>query len=225
MTGPEHILDAEDGGLYRATSDSFDITEVSRDLGYRFELLEVDKKPYPCCRSTHCAIDAILQICKKHDPIPDEIESILVRTYEIGVKQCGTPRYPKTSTEAKFSTPYTVASALYNKDISLEQFTVESIDNENLRKLANKVQVVESRQFTERYPKHWGCSVEVNLSNGSTLAHEVTDASGSIYNPLTSEQAQSKFLNLCSAQLGIGKSEKILEDLLNIEQKDRLPLL
>ncbi len=63
MTGPEHILDAEDGGLYRATSDAFDMAKVTEELGTRYELLYVDKKPYPCCRSTHCAIDAALQVC------------------------------------------------------------------------------------------------------------------------------------------------------------------
>ena len=47
MTGPEHILDAEDGGLLWAMSDEPQIELVSAGLGTVYELLNMDIKPYP----------------------------------------------------------------------------------------------------------------------------------------------------------------------------------
>ncbi len=62
MTGPEHILEAEDGGLLAAMSDTGDIVKVSKGLGTDWEILHMDMKPYPCCRSAHCAIDCSLKL-------------------------------------------------------------------------------------------------------------------------------------------------------------------
>lgn len=225
MTGPEHILDARDGGLFRATSDSSEIKEVSKDLGTKHELLEMDKKPYPCCRSTHCAIDAILHVRGNYDVSADNLESILVKTYDIGVKQCGSPRYPETSTEAKFSTPYTVAAALTHDNVTLKHFTSECLNDDTLAKTASKIRVEESSKFTKRYPDHWGCSLEVQLSDGSVLKHEVKDASGSVHNPLTGRQSEVKFLDLCSNHLGVLQSQELMKSILSIERAGCLPSL
>ena len=62
MTGPEHIFDAKDGGLLFAMSDGGDVSKLSQGLGEVYEILNMDMKPYPCCRSAHCAIDAVLDI-------------------------------------------------------------------------------------------------------------------------------------------------------------------
>ena len=44
MTGPEHILEAEDGGLLAAMSDTGDIAKVSKGLGTDWEILHMDMK-------------------------------------------------------------------------------------------------------------------------------------------------------------------------------------
>lgn len=41
MTGPSHILDAEDGGLFRAVSDGFDLTMLG--LGRTYAMARIDK--------------------------------------------------------------------------------------------------------------------------------------------------------------------------------------
>ncbi len=77
MTGPEHIFDAKDGGLLHAMSDGGDVSKLSQGLGEVYEILNMDMKPYPCCRSAHCAIDGILEIR----------EEMLKRNVENGQKQ------------------------------------------------------------------------------------------------------------------------------------------
>ncbi len=222
MTGPEHILDARDGGLYPATSDFFDIAEVSKDLGSRYELLKMDKKPYPCCRSTHCAIDAILQLQSKQEIPAEAVDSMRVRTYEIGVKQCGSPNYPSTAAEAKFSTPYTVATALVNGNVTLKSFSRKNIEDNRVRKIAARTKVEESATFTSRYPEHWGCAIELKLINGAALEHEVADASGSVYSPLSHKQSEAKFLDLCGDQIGTERSKILLQKILTIEQEKKV---
>lgn len=221
MTGPEHILDAPDGGLYQAISDFFDMEELDRDLGQRYEIMEMDKKPYPCCRTTHHAIDAALGL--RDQVFPEEIEGIRVETYEVGVLQCGSQAYPKTSVEAKFSIPYTVAAGLVRGRVSLDEFTKEVLEDERIRVLAEKVSVVESQVFSKRYPRRWGCCMKIFKKDGMVLRIQIDDMSGSRGCPMTRAQELEKFRGLAEPVLGAVRSRELAEEILRIERQERVP--
>lgn len=199
MTGPEHILDAIDGGLFGATSDQYDLSLVSKDLGQKYEIMYMDNKPYPCCRSTHCTIDAALAIKNEYGITKDDIESAEIATYLVGYKQCGVSEgsvNPVKPVDAKFSSPFTVACAFIFGEVTLDQFKQENINNPEVRDLLSRVKVVPEDRFTRVYPQHWGCELRVVCKDGSVYTKEVKDASGSVDNPLTKEQVKSKALAL-----------------------------
>ncbi|MDR3353603.1 MAG: MmgE/PrpD family protein [Synergistaceae bacterium] len=217
MTGPKHILDAEDGGLYRATSDSWDLSAVSRDLGSVYEILNVDRKPYPCCRSMHPALDAILQIRAEKFAPPEEIQSISIRSYEVGVKQCGAIKYPSNVSESKFSMRFGVAAAYLDGAATPRSFSMDKINDENIRDLASKIDYEASEEFTSNYPKSWGCGLSVTYRDGTVISRKVLDASGSIANPMTDAQIGKKFTELTSPFLGDDGSARALESLKDLE--------
>lgn len=221
MTGPEHILDAPDGGLYQAVSDFFDMEELDRDLGQQYEILEIDKKPYPCCRTTHHAIDAALAL--RGQASPEQIKEIRVETYEVGVLQCGSPVYPESPVEAKFSIAYTVAAGLVRGNVSLAEFTEEVLQDERIRELAGKVSVVESPVFSGRYPKRWGCCMVIIKKDGMVLRRQIDDMSGSRACPLTKEQELEKFRGLTEPVLGSVRGQKLADEILAIEKRERMP--
>ncbi|MDP3387861.1 MAG: MmgE/PrpD family protein [Eubacteriales bacterium] len=195
MTGPSRILDASDGGLFQAMSDDYDLSQVSNNLGLKYEILNVDNKPYPCCRSTHCAIDSALYLKDKHAIDNDLIEKIEVDTYLVGYKQCGTTEgsiNPVTPTDAKFSTPYTIAEILVHGKITLDSFKTESIKNPKVQELLKKITVKPNGTFTERYPDHWGCKTKIIMKDGTVLEVEIKDALGSVANPITEKDIKNK---------------------------------
>lgn len=218
MTGPEHILDAKDGGLYRATSDAYDLRFVSKELGKKYEIMYMDKKPYPSCRSTHPPIDAMLRIKKRTGLDPDNVVSIKVDTYEVGFKQCGTSKYPQNAVEAKFSIPYTVAAALLDGEVLLNQFMADKIADPLLKAFAEKVRVYPSERFTNLYPNQWGCMVMVTMADGTVYTEKVIDPSGSVGNPLSQEQQIDKFLSLVTPVLGMEKTDRLMHSILQIEE-------
>lgn len=126
MTGPEHIFEAKDGGLLTAMSDGGDLKKLSAGLGTVYEILNMDMKPYPCCRSAHGVIDAAFEIRKELLKKADlertslekqiaDIRQVQIETYLVGYKQCAVSEgclNPKTTLDAKFSTPYAAAAAL-----------------------------------------------------------------------------------------------------------------
>lgn len=225
MTGPEHILDAEDGGLFPATSGSYSLDEVSRNLGELFEILKVDRKPYSCCRSMHPALDAILQVRAECPEMADRIERIRIRSYEVGVKQCGTILYPKNVSEAKFCMRFGVAAAYLDGSAGQKQFSMDRIRDPKVRALSERVDYAESPEFTSRYPEKWGCSLEVDLDDGTRFEKVVLDASGSVANPMTPAQIDAKFRGLVGPVLGDIRAEALLRDLRKLEALKSVPTI
>ncbi len=224
MTGAKHILDAEDGGLYRAVSDSFDMARVTAGLGSIYEIMNVDKKPYPCCRTTHPGIDATLKL-REQGLRAEDVDHILVETYATGVLQCGMEKYPETKVEAKFSIRYTCAAALVRGRLTQEEFSASVIENPEVRRIAAHTDVQPSEEYSARYPKRWGCKVTVWLRDGSCMECPVDDMSGSVIVPLTNKQEHDKFIGLACQGMTADSAEDLYRRIMAVEQCDALPEL
>lgn len=223
MTGPGHILDAADGGLYAAVSDASDLSLVDRGLGEVYEIEAMDKKLYPCCRSTHPAIDAALRIRSEYGVSAEDIESVLVETYQVGVLQCGFEQYPVNGVEAKFSTRFACAAAFVYGRVGREQFAPEALKNPAVRRIADATRVAEDPMFSGRYPGRWGCRMTVCLKSGAKLIKQIDDMSGSAADPLTEEQEREKFSFLSRSVLGSERAERLRESILTIDTLSALP--
>ncbi len=227
MRGSARILDAPDGGIFPMMSDGYDYTLVSAGLGTVYEILNMDKKPYPCCRSTHCAIDGAIALREAHGIKPEEIQSVEVATYLVGLKQCGLTESslkPALPTQAKFSTPYTVACALISGNVGLGDFEPEAIGRPEVRELTGRVHVSAEEHFTDKYPEHWGCRVEIHMKDGRVYAKEVEDASGSVASPLTQRQILAKAGACCGNYDQVWR-DGLFQELMELECLKKLPRL
>ena len=241
MTGPEHIFDAKDGGLLYAMSDGGDVSKLSQGLGEVYEILNMDMKPYPCCRSAHCAIDGILKIREQMEArtglkiqnrseaeiLAQQIQAIEIDTYLVGYKQCAVSDgclHPKTILDAKFSTPYSVAAAFLYGTVGMEQFEPEIVEGKEIQALLEKVTVHPADRFTEQYPKHWGCHVKVTMQDGTAYEAEVEDPSGSVARPLSPEQAMKKAEEFLSVVCP-GRENEEIREILNLENRETVPVI
>ena len=78
IRGSQGVFDGADGFFRVYFQDRVDGEVVRKDLGKRFELLNLSYKPYPCCRDTHAAIDAVLQLRSRVQRPASDIQSIRV---------------------------------------------------------------------------------------------------------------------------------------------------
>lgn len=223
MTGPEHILDAADGGLYAAVSDRFDMELLTKNLGKDYCITKIDKKPYPCCRTTHHAIDAALRLREEAALTPEQIQSVLVQTYDVGVLQCGFEKYPESPVEAKFSIPFTCAAAFVRGRVTQSEFCQELLEDEQVSRIARATRVVADPLFTRRYPKRWGSRMTVNRTDGTQVVCQIDDMSGSVAAPLTPRQEMDKFLGLAGPLLGQPEAKRLADAILAVETLDKLP--
>ncbi|MGE4276695.1 MAG: MmgE/PrpD family protein [Lawsonibacter sp.] len=226
MSGPEHVLTSEDGGLFHMMTTKSVPEYTNADLGSVWEICTMDNKPYPCCRSTHCGIDGALAIRERDGITAVDVDHVVVDTYQIGNQQCGTSkasREPHTPPQAKFSTPYCVAAALLHGKVGLQSFEQAAINGTAEQDLLRRVEIRSADRFTAQYPRHWGCHVTVFCKDGRVLEQEVPDASGSVDSPLTLPQARSKAVGLMSGVLGEHQANKLADTLLMLEQLKNLP--
>lgn len=217
MTGPTYILEAEDGGFFKATSDAYDLNRVTQDLGVKYDVLRVGRKPYACCRSMHLSIEGMLNLAAEHGLTADDIEKIDVHTYEIGVIQCGMFPKPQNVFEAKFSIPYGIAVALIDGAAGAKQFEEARIEDPAVQALCEKISVHIDEKYTKEYPKNWGCEMRVRTKDGRVLESLVWNGKGGPDNPMTKEDLVIKFKSLAGVILDDRQMDAVVDAVYNLE--------
>jgi 2-methylcitrate dehydratase PrpD len=218
--GPTQILEAQDGGFCRATSDHVDFTIVTEELGKNFLSGDVNIKPYACCASSHSAIDAVRHLVQVHKIIPSEIEKIFVKTAK-GVKvQCGFEYEPLSVLQAQMSLQYIVAVALLEGKAILEQFSEEKISDPKILELAKRVEIVLDPEIEKVYPEKFANKVEIILNNGKKFEARVDFPTGSPENPMSFDQVVEKFESLANKVVTKDRIDTIVEYVERIEKLD-----
>ncbi|SFB10311.1 2-methylcitrate dehydratase PrpD [Lentibacillus halodurans] len=222
LTGANQIIEAEDGGFYRSSSEDYSYDTVVKDLGEDLLIDNITRKPFSCCRSMHPSIDAALKLRQSIDP--NDIESIKVYTYEVAKVQCGFTNTPKNTSDAKFSIPYGVAVALIDGQALMSQFTPERITDEETLCLAQKVEIIVDEEFENVYPQNWGCRLEIKTSNES-YSEVIQDAKGDPANPLTQDEIEKKFIYLSKGLIGESNTLEIIQKINHLEKLDDISKL
>lgn len=157
-------------------------------------------KQYPCCGSTHSALDAMLALVREHDLKPDQVERIDVWTHPRRLEHTNRPA-PKSALDAKFSVQYCLARAVTDRRIMIEHFEGESFRDPAPQKLLGRVRA--APYGTDRFPaeNHFGAEVRVQTKDGATLTGKVDQPAGrTSAGPLTKERLKEKFEN-CAARI------------------------
>ena len=218
--GPTQILEAEDGGFCRATSDQVDFSLATAGLGERYLSGDVNIKPYACCASSHSAIDAVWQLKERYRIIPSEVEKVLVKTAK-GVKvQCGFEYEPLSVVQAQMSLQYIVAVALLEGKVLLEQFGEDKMADPKILELAKRVEIVLDDEIEKVYPDRYANKVEMILRSGERFETRVDFAKGSFENPMSFGQVVEKFRSLAGKVINKDRMDPLIEKVESIEKLD-----
>ena len=157
-------------------------------------------KQYPCCGSTHSALDAMLKLALEHKPAPEDIERVDVWTHTRRLEHTNRPE-PKSDLDAKFSVQYCMVRALLDRRIAIEHFEGRAYEAPAVRKLLPRVHA--APYTTAQFPadNHFGAEVRVALRGGKALSAKVDQPFGRTSdNPLPAGLLKEKFEN-CAARV------------------------
>ncbi|MEM8492893.1 MAG: MmgE/PrpD family protein [Pseudomonadota bacterium] len=192
--------------------------------GDAFNLLY--RKPYPCCRDIHRAIDAALQLRasaadllldtdgKTRVSRIDSIEIELPETRKGPVFPLNPGEYYKCY---QFSIPYVIAAALVDGAITLEQFEDARTGDPTIHELQAKIRLLQG-EGTASESKF--ARIAVHLSTGETLRSECTEARGSPSKPLNENDLFEK-LRKCADRADINV-EELIRRLQTLETADNV---
>ncbi|MGD9145872.1 MAG: MmgE/PrpD family protein, partial [Anaerolineae bacterium] len=78
--GNHRILEGATGFWSMAGSDQVDPSALTAGLGSHYSLLDTSFKPYPCCRFTHSALDALGQIVRSAQLSVSQVREVRIRS-------------------------------------------------------------------------------------------------------------------------------------------------
>lgn len=220
--GPKQILEAQDGGFCRATSDEVDLSLITKELGSRFFSSETNTKPYACCASAHSAVDAILAIRKEHSFHAADVEKIYVKTARGVQVQCGFEYRAKGVVEAQMSLQFIAAVVVLEGAALLEQFSEEKIADPRIRDLAGRVEVIIDEEIDKIYPAVYANRVEIIMKDGRRFEHRIDFPLGSGAHPMSFSAVAEKFRSLSGCVIGSDRLEKIVETVEKLENVDNI---
>jgi 2-methylcitrate dehydratase PrpD len=224
FSGPEWILEGEQG-FYAAMCPDPMPERVTDDTDGAWKIWETSFKPWPACRHAHAAIDAALELARRHRPKADEIAGVRILTYRDAQRFCDRVD-PKDTLEAKFSLQHAVALVLSDGEPTLQGFEPEQIARADLSALRDRCRVEVVEQYDGPYPRHYGSGVEVMLASGATLAAGVPDALGDPENPLSDDRILSKaMLLMASAGVPAAVAARVAEAVLDLPGSENLAQL
>jgi 2-methylcitrate dehydratase PrpD len=195
VKGFDHPFEGKAGLFSLYSKGNYDGLRLIEGLGTIFEGANISFKPWPACRGTHTYIEAALHILKEYAPDPDDIVDVRVIVSSFNQMLCepeNVKKAPQAVIDAKFSIPFTVATALYYKDVGLEHFTPERLKDKNVLQLAQKIRYdldpgLGLRDATRGF-------LEIRTKDNKTYAKRIDQAYGHPDNPVSQKGVEEKFM-------------------------------
>ena len=188
FTGPTWMLEGP-LGFYAAMCPGPVPENVLADAAAPWLIEQTSFKPWPACRHTHAAIDALLSLRGNIEAA--QVEAITVRTFGDAVGMCDN-RSPLTTLEAKFSLQHCAAIVLLDGPPRLEGFEPAALHREDVVACRQKVTLQVAEPFASAYPNHFGASVSIRLVGGREVSAQADDALGDPENAMNAEAVEAK---------------------------------
>ncbi len=210
---PDDILGGERGVL-KVMTDTFSEDKLLEKTDY-LEIERIYIKPYASCRHCHPAMEAAMRIRNESNLEPQNIDRIIVDTYEFAVRGHDHTLIQGVES-AKLSIPYSVAVAYITQDGGLDAFTEEKINDEEILSLTEKATVSSVDEFTQQSPEKRISEVHIFSGDKEYVSH-VDYAKGEPENPMTDEEIRNKFISLMKWAGKQSQTDQILSVIENME--------
>jgi len=208
-------------GLLVGYSDDPHPDKATAGLGSSYETMKIGVKPYPSCRYTHAAIDAIIAMRREHNLTPDQIKRVEIGLHRNGITLTGdaaTKRHPRSIVGGQFSMFFTGALALDQGRFGWDDY--DRLGDAAIDALADKFDVVQDERLETGRNHPFGARVSITTEDG---VHERlhVDPSGEPNSFPDTQAMQQKFLTLARPVLS-SRAEQLANAILSLERFDRV---
>jgi 2-methylcitrate dehydratase PrpD len=222
FTGIADVFEAPYGGFcttFSRSTDRFKLSELSAELGERWETMRISLKFYSCVGSNHTTLDAIRDIQQRRPFSLTDLDKIVVHGSQVTVDHVGWPYRPEGLTAAQLNLPFCVATLLLEGDVFVDQFRPEAVHNAARIELSRKVEVVHDPAITAQGSNfRHKVRVEVHLRDGSVHTETREAPHGSEQSFASEADIVDKFRKLTRAVLPPKQQDQLVDATLRLEQ-------
>ncbi|MBO6520354.1 MAG: MmgE/PrpD family protein [Rhodospirillales bacterium] len=219
--GPKEAFEGKWGFLH-AYAPNADPAKADAELGERWETLRLAVKPYPSCRYTHAAMDAIKQIMRDEGVTADEVEAVEIGLPLTGMKIVSFPEEakhnPESVVDGQFSMPFCAAVVLREGTMLWDHYATHLKDPETLA-LTKKVTCVNDPEVEALFPANMAGKATVKTPRG-TFSVLVDMPKGEPANFMTVDEFRGKFSGLASPYLGEEGVNRFADLILGLEAQN-----
>jgi 2-methylcitrate dehydratase PrpD len=208
FAGPKDALDR---------AGRYETSRLVENLGKEYAISKTYFKPYASCRWSHPAVDGVLQLVGEHQLRLEEVEEIHVDGFR-QMARLGNYR-PGSPVAAQYSVPFAIALALWYGRIGPGELTEANLANDNLLKLARRVELSVDPELDQLFPARTVARVALRTARG-TFTTTVEYPRGNPENPLSDAELGDKFLWLSSDVVGRRRSRELREMIDHLDELD-----
>lgn len=190
IVGGAYPLDSSKG-WFHAMSDTVAYDQITDGLGETFCVDESYLKPYPSCRHTHGVVQAIDDLRKEYGFAASDVREIRVRIYENAIRIAGCITCPDNTEDTKFSIAYAAACMLVLGHFMLDDLDLTSVPPEVLA-ATDKIVLISDPTMENRDAGVRGCSVEIELQDGTIREKTILIPKGDAQNRFTDDELEQK---------------------------------
>jgi 2-methylcitrate dehydratase PrpD len=166
-------------------------------------------KRYPCCGSTHSALDAMLHLRETHALAPGHVASIEAWTHPRRLAHTNRPD-PASGLDGKFSIQYVLARALMHGSVRLDHFTDGAVRDPLARAVMARVRAAPDPAAAMATDDHFHARLRIVTASGQKFEHVVDRALGRDGDhPLPHGMIQAKFRD-CARALDAGSIQALV---------------
>jgi len=170
-------------------------------------------KLWPCCRSIHSTIEAVLKLRVDRDIRLRDIASVRVGLHARRLGHVNRPA-PATGADARFSTQYCTAVALRDGAVAERHFAEAAVADPEIREFLTRCEVAADDRETgrggEMDGRDFGAAVRILLRDGRCLEQRVDVPKGDGGNRIAPEDLVAKFTACAGPVLGSAGTSALL---------------
>jgi len=206
---------------------NYDPNAVLRDWAEPLDIVTpgIAIKRYPCCGSTHPAIDAMLDLVHAHRLTPDNVAHVVSWTHPRRLAHTNRPVL-RSGLDAKFSVQYCLARALVDGEVVLSQFDDASYLDARVAEMMARIEAAPHPQMSLASGAHLGAEVTVTTTDGRRLTKAVDIAVGrTSEDPVPPAVLEAKYRDCAGRALTLDAVSRSLDLLASLEALDRVSTL
>jgi 2-methylcitrate dehydratase PrpD len=191
-------------GYAQVVSPKHDWTEITGELGERFEIAANTYKPFACGIVIHPAIDAATQL-RAQGVKAEEIERVELRVHPLVLELTG-KKEPRDGLQAKFSVYHGFAAGLVFGRAGEGEYEDAIVNRDDMVALRRKVVATVDASIHED-----AADVTAWLADGRNVHVRVEHAIGSLGRPMSDRDLEGKFHSLADGVIGRAKADAFID--------------